>query len=96
MQLNKITIIGKLADNPERTNSGVNFPIQTQFSRKDDNELQTHDVRTSGKLADIIEKYVKKNSKLYVEGRLQYAGNVKNKTTWIEAEQIIMLGHKQK
>jgi len=84
--LNKVTLIGNLGNDPEvRSTSGGNrvatFSLATSRSwngptgdRQEKTEWHrcvVWNTKTS-QLADIVEKYVKKGNKLYVEGRIEY------------------------
>jgi single-strand DNA-binding protein len=84
--LNKVTLIGNLGNDPEvRSTSGGNrvatFSLATSRSwngpagdRQEKTEWHrcvVWNTKTS-QLADIVEKYVKKGDKLYVEGRIEY------------------------
>src|SRR5512132_3380487 len=84
--LNKVTLIGNLGNDPEvRSTTGGNrvatFSLATSRSWND--ASGTKQEKTEGhrcvvwntknsQLADIVEKYVKKGDKLYVEGRIEY------------------------
>ena len=86
--LNKVTLIGNLGNDPEiRTTSNgskvANFSLATtrqwnSASGEKQEKTEWHKCiawNTGGKgtgLADIIERYVKKGDKLYVEGRIEY------------------------
>ena len=84
--LNKVTLIGNLGNDPEvRATSGGNrvatFSLATSRTwnsasgeRQEKTEWHRCVVwNTKGsQLADIVEKYVKKGDKLYVEGRIEY------------------------
>ena len=84
--LNKVTLIGNLGNDPEvRATSGGNrvatFSLATSRSwngpagdRQEKTEWHrcvVWNTKTS-QLADIVEKYVKKGDKLFVEGRIEY------------------------
>lgn len=80
--INKVILIGNLGQDPEvralaNGNSVANVSIATTESWKDKNTEQTkektewHRVVFFGKLADIVGQYLKKGSKVYIEGRLQ-------------------------
>lgn len=83
MSLNKVTLIGHVGQNPEirSTNDGreiANFSIATTESWKDKNSGERRDktewhriVVFSQGLVGVIKNYVKKGSKLYIEGQLQ-------------------------
>ena len=84
--LNKVTLIGNLGNDPEvRSTSGGNrvatFSLATSRSwtgasgeKQEKTEWHRCVVWNSkaSQLADIVEKYVKKGDKLYVEGRIEY------------------------
>jgi len=106
MNLNKAMIIGNLTRDPEvRTTpqgtSVASFSVATNFIWKDaDGQKQEraeyHNVVAWRKLAEIIGQYLKKGSKVYIEGRLQtrdWTGQdgVKKYRTEITAENMIML-----
>jgi single-strand DNA-binding protein len=79
--VNKVILIGNVGKDPEIKsfdNGGkvANFSIATSESWKDKQsgerkeKTDWHNVAVFGQLADIVERYVKKGSKLYVEGKL--------------------------
>ncbi|MFH1598596.1 MAG: single-stranded DNA-binding protein [Patescibacteria group bacterium] len=107
MNLNKAMIIGNLTRDPETRNlpSGQNvasFSVATNRRWKDGKTgeakeaAEFHNIVAWGKLADICGQYLKKGSKVYLEGRLQtrswddQSGNKKYRTE-IVAENMIML-----
>ena len=109
--LNKVTLIGNLGNDPEvRSTTGGNrvatFSLATSRSwnnQAGDKQEKTEWHRcvvwnTKGsQLADIVEKYVKKGDKLYVEGRIEYRqwqdkdGQTRYSTE-INVRELIMLG----
>ena len=108
--LNKVTIIGNLGNDPEirRMASGgaiANFTVATSERWKDKHtgeskeKTEWHRVTAFGKLAEIIERYVRKGLQVYVEGSLQTRkwqdkqGNDRY-TTEINAKELKMLGEK--
>jgi len=106
MNLNKAMIIGNLTRDPEMrtTPSGQNvasFSIATSLTWTDNSGQQQkktefHNIVAWRKLADICGQYLKKGSKVYLEGRLQttdWTGQdgVKRYRTEIVAENMIML-----
>ena len=80
--VNKVILIGNLGRDPEvrRTQSGdafANFSVATS-ERWNDRQTgerrertEWHRVVIFGKLAEIAEKYLRKGSKVYLEGQLQ-------------------------
>ena len=81
--LNKVTLIGNLGKDPEirLTSNGqeiANFSLATTESWKDKNtgekkeKTEWHKIVVFNKnLVDLIKNYVKKGSKIYIEGQLQ-------------------------
>ncbi len=109
MDLNKAMIIGNVTRDPElkSTPSGqnvVSFSVATNFTWNDQSgnqqkKAEFHNVVAWRKLAEICAKYLKKGSKVYLEGRLQttdWTGNdgVKRYRTEIVADNMIMLDNK--
>jgi len=106
MNLNKAMIIGNLTRDPEMrtTPSGQNvtsFSVATSFSWTDSagqqqKKTEFHNIVAWRKLAEICAQYLKKGSKVYVEGRLQttdWTGQdgVKKYRTEIVLDNMIML-----
>ncbi|MCF7820422.1 MAG: single-stranded DNA-binding protein [Candidatus Pacebacteria bacterium] len=109
MNLNKAMIIGNVTRDPELRNtpSGqpvASFSVATNFSWVDQSgqkqdKAEFHNIVAWRKLAEICSQYLKKGSKVYVEGRLQtseWAGQDGNKRyrTEIILENMIMLDSK--
>ena len=113
--LNKVTLIGNLGNDPEiRTTSNgskvANFSLATtrqwnSASGEKQEKTEWHKCiawNQGGKgtgLADIVERYVKKGDKLYVEGRIEYRQfEDKEKqtryVTEIRVREILLLGGK--
>lgn len=106
MNLNKAMIIGNLTRDPEvrTTPTGktvASFGVATnmvwtdQTGQKRD-KAEFHNIVAWARLAEICGQYLKKGSKIYLEGRLQtrdWVGqdNVKRYRTEIVAENMIML-----
>lgn len=106
MNLNKAMIIGNLTRDPEMRNtpSGAqvaSFSIATSLvwtdqSGQQQKKTEFHNIIAWRKLAEICAQYLRKGSKVYVEGRLQtteWTGQdgVKRYRTEIVAENMIML-----
>lgn len=104
--LNRATLIGNVTRDPEvrTTTQGTNvatFSVATNLrwvgangERQDKTEY--HNVVTWRKLAEICAQYVKKGSKIYIEGRLQTrswddAQGQKHWRTEIVADNVILL-----
>lgn len=77
--LNKVTLLGNLGKDPETYtfSSGskkVSFSLATTDGYKNKegqwiSETEWHNVSVYGNLAEIAEKYLRKGSKIYMEGR---------------------------
>ena len=107
MNLNKAMIIGNLTRDPESRSlpSGqnvCNFGVATNRVWKNaqtgekQQAVEYHNIVAWGKLADTCSQYLKKGSKVYIEGRLQTRSwddqnGVKKYRTEIVAENMIML-----
>ncbi len=104
--LNKVTLIGHLGGDPENkfTKSGLQvatFSVATSEKWKDaENNWQErtewHRIVAWTKLAEICAQYLKKGSKIYLEGRLQTSNwddnnGVKHYKTEIVMNDMIML-----
>ena len=80
--INKTTILGYVGNDPDvrflpSGNPVCNFRIATSESWKDKNtgqkqeKTEWHSIVAFNKLAEIIQQYVHKGSRIYVEGKLQ-------------------------
>lgn len=110
MDLNKIALIGRLTKDPETKELKSNQAL-TKFSlatnrtfmsagkKKEDTTF--FNVIAWGKLAEIIEQYLKKGDKVYIEGRVNNRSyedkeGKKKYISEVVATQLIMLGGKKK
>ncbi|MBN1396539.1 MAG: single-stranded DNA-binding protein [Bacteroidetes bacterium] len=104
--INKVILIGNLGQDPELryTSSGVavaSFSMATGESWKDQDgnvqeKTQWHKLVAWRKLAEIVGEYLKKGSKVYIEGRIQYRSyddknGMKRDVTEIVVDQLLML-----
>lgn len=80
--VNKVILIGNLGQDPETRytangNAVCNLNLATDESYKDKNTQQMvpktewHRIVIFGKLAEVAGQYLKKGSKVYIEGKLQ-------------------------
>ena len=104
--LNKIQLIGNVGNAPEirSTPSGskvAKLSIATNRTWKDrDGTVQEktdwHRCTFFGQIADVVEKWIHKGDRLYVEGRIEYstseADGVKKYFTDIVVQELVMLG----
>lgn len=105
--INKVILVGNVGRDPEVRNldSGskvASFPFATSESYKDRegqrvNTTEWHNIVIWRGLADVVERYVKKGSPLYLEGKIKTRawddkdGN-KRYTTEIVVNELKMLG----
>lgn len=107
--VNKVILVGHLGKDPEvrhldGNNTVANFPLATSesYTTRDGNKVEQtewHNIVLWRKLAEIAEKYVKKGSLVFIEGRLRTRswddkdGN-KRYTTEVIASSMQMLDKK--
>lgn len=106
--INKVILVGNVGGDPEykslddQGNGVVNFSLATSETWNKNGEKQTstewHNCKSFGKLAVIIDEWVKKGQLLYVEGRVKTRSwekdGIKKYTTEIVVDQMQMLGKK--
>ena len=76
--VNKVSLLGNVGKDPEiRTSQSgtqvATFSLATQRKVKENITTQWHNCVVFGKLAEIVQKYVVKGSKLYVDGTIDYS-----------------------
>ena len=104
--VNKVILVGNVGNDPEfrvmpNGNGVANVSLATSETWKDKNtgdqqeKTEWHRVIFFNRLAEIVEQYVKKGTKLYIEGRLQTQSweqdGVKRYTTEVVASEMQML-----
>ena len=104
--VNKVILVGNVGNDPEvrympNGNAVANVSVATSDSWKDRNtgdqqeRTEWHRVVFFNRLAEIVEQYVKKGTKLYLEGRLQTRSweqdGAKRYSTEIDANEMQML-----
>jgi single-strand DNA-binding protein len=105
--LNKVMLIGNVGAEPEirSTPSGTRIAkvslatnrTFTDRSGQQQDKTEWHRLTFWDKLADLVERYVHKGDRLYIEGRIEYSqtqdeqGNVKYWTD-IVVREMVMLG----
>ncbi len=107
--VNKVILVGHLGKDPEiRSISNdrkvAKFTLATTESYKDNTgqrveSTEWHNVEFWGPIADVIERYLKKGSQVYVEGRIRTRSyddkeGVKRYVTEIVGQNMTMLGGK--
>ena len=109
--VNKVIIVGNLGRDPEvrsfpNGDRVANVAIATtdKWKDKQSNEMREatewHRVQFTGRLAEIVEQYLRKGSQVYVEGSLRTRkwtdkDGQEKFTTEIRADQMQMLGSRQ-
>jgi len=102
--INKVTLLGNVGKDPEikTTSTGkkvATFSLATTEKYSGESKTTWHNIVVWEKLAEICEKYVKKGSQLFIEGKISYRvwedkdGN-KHNITEIVASEIKLLGGK--
>jgi single-strand DNA-binding protein len=108
--VNKVILIGNLGNDPDirhapNGSSVVNISMATSETRKDKTTghkteaVEWHRVVFFGQLAEISGKYLKKGSKVYIEGKLETSeyitkGGIRKSATKIIANNMQMLDGK--
>lgn len=109
MDLNRATILGRLTRDPELKSlpsgkSVATFSVATsrawtdQSGRKQ-SQAEYHNVVIWGKMAEVAGQYLRKGSRIYIEGRIQTRDwtpqdGIKRYRTEIIADNMIMLDSK--
>lgn len=99
MSVNKVILMGFLGRDPEleETNTGkmrCRLSIATDYRTKEGKQTDWHWVTAWGKTAEVLANYLKKGNPVYIEGRLSYWGEKKEKTD-IVVENFSFVGRKE-
>lgn len=105
--LNKATLIGNVGGDPDVRTTASGTPVAklslatsrtfSDRSGQQQERTQWHRLTIFGRLVDVVQQWVKKGDRLYVEGRIEYSqstdpqGNTRYWTDII-VDQMIMLG----
>lgn len=108
--VNKVILIGHVGADPEVKNlsgdkkvANLNLATSESYKDKDSGEKKTitdwHKLSIWKGLAGVVEKYVKKGSKIYVEGKLKHksyenADGEKKYFTEVQVTNLVLLGGK--
>lgn len=105
--VNRVIILGNLGRDPKTNANGTvsNFSIATsekwldKSTGEQTDKTEWHNIVAFGKLAEIVDKYLKKGSKVYIEGKLQTRkwtdkNGVEKLSTEIICNSMQMLGGK--
>jgi len=108
MSVSKTILVGNVGNSPEIRQAGetkvASFSLATSETYKNKagekvTDTQWHQIEVWGKLADVVEKWVQKGARLYLEGTIKYetSGEENNKKyyTKIKCDKMQMLGSKE-
>ncbi|MFT6715461.1 MAG: single-strand DNA-binding protein [Saprospiraceae bacterium] len=105
--VNKVILVGNIGKDPEirYLDGGVavaNFPLATSETYKDKTgnrveQTEWHNIVLWRGLAEVTEKYLRKGSQIYIEGKIRTRtwddkDGIKRYTTEIVADKMTMLG----
>lgn len=109
MDLNRVTLIGNLVSEPDQKSFGdskamtliriaTNRVFKDSSGKKND-EVEFHKVVGFGRTGEIMKQFLKKGSKVFLEGRLRTTNwtdkeQIKRYNTEIVADKMIMLSSK--
>jgi single-strand DNA-binding protein len=107
--VNKVILVGNVGKDPEVKSIGskkvAKFVLATSESYKDQSgerveQTEWHNIEFWGTTVDVVEKYVKKGSQVYVEGKIRTRSyedkdGVKRYVTEIMGNSLTLLGSKQ-
>lgn len=116
MSLNKVMLIGNVGRDPEvryldgngpsgQGRKVASFTLATSERYRDRNgelreNTEWHNIVAWGQSAEVVEKYVKKGTQLYIEGRIRTRSwtdqsGVKKYTTEINVDNLQLLGRRE-
>lgn len=107
MSVNKVILLGYVGSDPEirypekdRAVAFVSLATNDYYSASGTEVTEWHRLVMGGKNAEIAEKYIRKGTRLYVEGKIksrEYEDKLKirRRVTEIIVERIELLGRKQ-
>ncbi|MDE6006409.1 MAG: single-stranded DNA-binding protein [Muribaculaceae bacterium] len=107
MSVNKVILLGYVGSDPEirypekdRAVAFVSLATNDYYSASSTEVTEWHRLIMGGKNAEIAEKYIRKGTRLYVEGKIksrEYEDKLKirRRVTEIIVERLELLGRKQ-
>ena len=111
MSVNKVILMGNVGQDPQikefNENKFASFSLATTekgYTKKNGTEIpdrtEWHSIVATGSLAQVVEKYVTKGTKLYIEGRLHYRkytdkSNTERSVTEIRLDTLEFCGGKR-
>ena len=107
MSVNKVILLGYVGSDPDirypekdRANGFVPLATNDYYAATGTEVTEWHRLVMGGQNAQLAEKYIRKGSRLYVEGRLksrefQDKLNIRRRVTEIIVDHVELLGRKQ-
>lgn len=107
MSVNKVILLGYVGSDPEirypekdRAIAHVSLATNDRYANSTTEVTEWHSLLMGGKNAEIAERYIRKGSRIYVEGKLrtrEYEDRMKivRRKTEIVVERLELLGRKQ-
>lgn len=107
MSVNKVILLGYVGSDPEirypekdRPIAHVSLATNDRYANSTTEVTEWHSLLMGGKNAEIAERYIRKGSRIYVEGKLrtrEYEDRMKivRRKTEIVVERLELLGRKQ-
>lgn len=102
MSVNKVILLGNVGKDPmvrypEKGMAIASFPLATSERKGEYESTEWHNIVMVGKSAEFAEKYIRKGSKLYLEGKLHSRSwedkfGIKRYITEIYADSFELLG----
>ena len=103
--MNRVILLGRLGKDPEQGNNNCRFSLATteKWKRKDssivDEKTEWHNITVFGRQAENCLQYIRKGSKILLEGKISYykkeEGTESRTFTNIIADKITFLDSKQ-
>jgi single-strand DNA-binding protein len=102
--LNRIEVIGNVGQDPTVRQAGqstvAEFSVATTEKWTNGERTEWHRVQAWGKLAEIVEQYVRKGDRVFVAGSMKYESytdkqGVEKTLAKINARELLMLGSKK-
>lgn len=93
--INKVMLLGRLGKDPETRelgdsgNSVTYFSLATSRKNKDKETVTWHNITAFGKQGEILSKYLKKGSQVFIEGRIDNYSYEKDGETKFKNQVIV-------
>lgn len=99
--LNRIEVIGRVGQDPKIRQAGgssvAEFSVATSEKWSNGERTDWHRISAWGKLADIVEQYVRKGDLVFIAGSMKYEkytdkNGVEKEVAKVNARDLLMLG----